>query len=293
MAQTKGFSSAAHRLNITQSALSQRVKNLEEELGLTLFIRIPTVELTESGERLLRYCQTRDSLEGEVVQDLNVSKAFEITGTIKIASYSSVLRSVIIPALRPLLEKHPNVLCEFVCAGMSALPGLLQRAEVDFIVMDYRLERANLQTETLGQERYVLIQSKKASARHDILLDNDAEDRTTELFFRNQGGKVAKYRRSYFDDCYGIIDGVLMGLGRAVMPEHLIDDKAKIQIVKGHKPYQVDVVLHYYQQPFYPKLHQAVMDQLKTGAAHFLNLKNPAVTKNKNRSQQSGSVSKH
>lgn len=271
VAKTNGFSSAAKQLNVTQSALSQRIKNLEDELGLTLFIRTPTgATLTEQGERLLRYCQTRDSMEEELIHDLNISKAFELTGTIKIASYSSVLRSVLIPALKPLMEKHPNILCEFICSNMSELPGMLQRAEVDFIVMDYRLEKANLQIEALGHEKFVVIESKKESKRDDIFLDNDSEDRATELFFKAQGTKAPKYRRSYFDDCYGIIDGVALGLGRAVMSEHLVADNSKIKVIKGHKPYKVDVVLHYYQQPFYSKLHQAVIESLVKGASHYL-----------------------
>lgn len=81
VAKTEGFSSAAKHLNVTQAALSQRIKNLEAELGLTLFIRRPTgATLTEQGERLLRYCQTRDSLEVELVHDLNVPNTLEIVG---------------------------------------------------------------------------------------------------------------------------------------------------------------------------------------------------------------------
>lgn len=271
VAKTNGFSSAAKQLHVTQSALSQRIKNLEDELGLTLFIRTPTgATLTEQGERLLRYCQTRDSMEEELIHDLNISKAFELTGTIKIAGYSSVLRSVLIPTLRPLLEKYPNILCEFICANMSELPGLLQRAEVDFIVMDYRMEKSNLQTEVLGQEKWVLIESKKESRRDDIFLDNDVEDSATEVFFKNQGVKTPKYRRSYFDDCYGIIDGVALGLGRAVMSEHLVLNNSKIKIIKSYKPYKVDVVLHYYQQSFYSKLHQAVIASLVEGSSRCL-----------------------
>lgn len=272
VAQTAGFSSAAKVLNVTQSALSQRIKNLEDELGLTLFIRTPTgASLTEQGEKLLRYCQTRDSLERELLQELNVSKTIEMAGAVRIAAYSSVLRSVLIPALRPFLEKHPHLLCEFTSAKMAELPGMLQRAEVDFIVMDYRLERSNLQTLTLGQEKYVLIESaKNPDERHDVFLDNDADDRATELFFKAQGGKTPKYRRSYFDDCYGIIDGVSLGIGRAVMPEHLVVGRSKIKIVKGYKPYKVDVVLHYYQQPFYSKLHQAVIQTLTQRAGACL-----------------------
>lgn len=272
VAQTQGFSSGAAKLNITQSALSQRVKNLEEQLGLALFIRTPNgAKLTEQGERLLRYCQTRDSLEFELIQELNGIKTSEISGTIRLAGYSSVLRSIVIPTLQPLLENHPQILCNFICADMSEIPGLLQRNEVDFIVMDHKLERSNLETVILGQEKYVLIEGRvKSSKRDDIFLDNDFTDSATENFFKFQGKKFLKHRRSYFDDCYGIIDGVASGLGKAVMPEHLVADNSQIKISKDFKPYKVDVVLHYYHQPFYSKLHQAVFETLSKSSSSFL-----------------------
>lgn len=271
VAQTEGFSSAAKVLNITQSALSQRIRNLESDLGLTLFIRTPNgATLTSHGERLLRYCQTRDSLEGELVHDLNVSKTFEVSGTIRLATYSSVFRSVILPALKPLLHKHPNILCDFVCTTMDKLPGMLQRAETDFVIMDYKLERAGIETAALGKEKYVVIESRRESEREDIYLDNEASDRATEIFWRAQGSKAPKYRRSYFSDCYGIIEGVALGLGRAVMPEHLVADSSQVKVVRGHKPCAMDVVLHYYHQPYYSKLHQAVIDALNVKAPSLL-----------------------
>lgn len=271
VAQSASFSLAAEKLHMTQSALSQRIKNLESEMGLTLFIRHPTgVSLTEHGERLLRYCQTKNSLESELIHDLNLDKNHELSGNLRIATYSSVFRSVLIPSLKPLLEKNTNILCEFVCAHMSELPGMLQRGEVDFIIMDYLLERAHLQTHVLGQEKYILIEPTKASDRQDIFLDNAADDRATELFLKAQSGKAAKFRRSYFDDCYGIIDAVAMGLGRAVMPEHLVANNKYVKIAKGSKPFKLDVVLHYHQQSFYSKLHQAVIKNLQDNAPRYL-----------------------
>lgn len=263
VAKTEGFSSGAAQLNITQSALSQRIKNLEEELGLTLFIRTPTgAALTESGEKLLRYCQTKNSLEVELIQDLNGSKNSEISGTIRLACYSSVLRSVIIPALRPFLQKHPQILCDFKCVDMPNLPGLLQRGEVDFIIMDYSLQKSNIESVILGQEKYVLIECGKSLERENVFLDNDSTDLATENFFKAQGIKAPKYQRSYFDDCYGIIDGVSLGLGKAVMPEYLVANNSKVKIAKGYKPYRVNIVLHHYHQPFYSKLHNQVIEQL-------------------------------
>ena len=53
-AETLSFSEAARALNVAQSTLSQQVKQLEDELGVTLFERGPhSISLTEPGERLL------------------------------------------------------------------------------------------------------------------------------------------------------------------------------------------------------------------------------------------------
>ncbi|MEO0335780.1 MAG: LysR family transcriptional regulator, partial [Pseudomonadota bacterium] len=271
IAKSGGFSQATEVLHVSQSALSQRIKNLEEEMGLTLFVRTPSgVILTEQGERLLRYCQTRDSLEEELVQELNASNSFEVAGTVRIGSYSSVFRSVVVPALSPLLKKYPNILCEFSCAEVRELPGMLQRAEVDFVIMDYRLDQANLETEVLGQEKFVVIKSKSFSSRNEIFLDNDRNDKATESFFISQKKRAFKYRRSYFGDCYGIIDGVKAGLGRAIMSEHLISGDKSLQIADEYKPYRRDVVLHYYKQPFYSRLSQIVVDTLKRESKAYL-----------------------
>src|SRR4029079_6411965 len=63
-ARSLNFSLARNDMLITQSALSQRIKGLEEELDLTLFVRLPRgVQLTEAGARLLRYCKARSWME--------------------------------------------------------------------------------------------------------------------------------------------------------------------------------------------------------------------------------------
>ncbi len=70
-ARALNFSQAAEQLHITQPGLSQRIKALEDDLGLTLFTRLPRgVQLTEAGARMLKYCQARASMEEELVEHL-------------------------------------------------------------------------------------------------------------------------------------------------------------------------------------------------------------------------------
>ena len=71
IAKTGNFTRAAAALHITQSALSQRIKQLEEELGVTLLIRERSgTVLTTEGERMLRYCQLQSTMEEEMLRDI-------------------------------------------------------------------------------------------------------------------------------------------------------------------------------------------------------------------------------
>ena len=54
IAETKTFTAGARRVNVTQAAISMQIRQLEDEVGIPLFIRTPRrVILTEAGERLL------------------------------------------------------------------------------------------------------------------------------------------------------------------------------------------------------------------------------------------------
>ena len=58
VAQQKSFSKAARSLHISQSAISRMIKSLEDEMGVTLFIRnAKTVELTAPGTIFLNYAK--------------------------------------------------------------------------------------------------------------------------------------------------------------------------------------------------------------------------------------------
>src|ERR1700683_3915215 len=91
VAQGLSFTKAALKLHVTQSALSQRILNLEDELETTLFIREKSgLSLTEVGLELLRHCQTRSTLEDDFLSSIK-SKTNNLSGTLRIAGFSSVM----------------------------------------------------------------------------------------------------------------------------------------------------------------------------------------------------------
>jgi len=272
VAKNLSFSKAAKSLHITQSALSQRIKNLEDDIGITLIIRDPSgIRITEMGERLLRYCQMRDTLEQDLLHDLIPKKTGEYAGIIRIGAFSSVIRSIIIPALSQFLRKNPKVQCDFITAEMHTLPSMMQRAEFDFIVTDFKIDRPNITSHIVGYEDYVVIESIKYQSPEDVYIDNSPDDMATEHFFNAQKNKTPKYRRLFLGGTYNIMTAVEEGLGRAVMPRHLIKEaRYPVKVVEGFIPFKRNIILHYFTQSFYPKLHQAIVDELNANCVNYL-----------------------
>ncbi len=52
------------------------------------------------------------------------------------------------------------------------------------------------------------------------------------------------------------------GVGRAVVPVHLLDPSMPVRVVPGFRPIDVPVFLHYHHQPYYTRLQQAVLETL-------------------------------
>lgn len=260
VARTQSFSAAASVLHVTQPALSQRIQSLERALGLTLFVRDRKgLRMTDAGLKLLRYCEVKDRLEAEVLAELKGPTTGPLGGAVRLAGYSSVLRSVLLPALAGLFRAHPEVRFELGRRETRELPGALERGEVDYIVLDRELERASLETHLLGHEKYVAIATKSAP---EVYLDHDPEDRVTEHYLRLQGDRRSRLRRAFVADVDGILAGVALGLGRGVVPRHLVPRKAPFEVEAPRRAVELPVVLHHFRQPHYTRLHEAVVATL-------------------------------
>jgi DNA-binding transcriptional LysR family regulator len=262
------FTKAAAALHITQSALSQRIKNLEEELGNTLIIRDRAgLRLTEQGHELLRYCQSKAAVEEQVLSRVQGRSTKGYNGTLRIGAFSSIASSVVLPALANLLETNPGLRLQLIVRELYELRPLLKSGQIDFMIIDEELQQESIRTRVLGFENYVLIQ-KRGYKGPDIYLDHDEEDSITIKYLKQK--TASKLQRHYLDDISGIIEGVHLGLGRAVVPQHLTIGMRSIEILEPKKMLSVPVVLHFYEQSFYSPLQQAVMETLVEKCAGLL-----------------------
>lgn len=114
VAEEQSFTRAAGKLGMSQSALSQIVRRLEERLGLRLLARTTrSVAPTEAGERLL--ASMSPLLRG---LDASVAALGELrdkpSGTIRITTVEHAARTIIRPVLTRLLPDYPDVKVEVV-----------------------------------------------------------------------------------------------------------------------------------------------------------------------------------
>lgn len=255
----KSFSAAAKSLSLTQSALSQRVLKLEDELGATLFVREPAgIRLTDLGEKLLRYCESKERLEEEFL----ASGPDEIRGSLRVGSFSTLTQSVLLPIIAELVKEHPGIQLELVNGEMRELPAMLSSGRVDFLFSGSPIEKQGVESVLLGHEENVLVRPSQGKYR-DAYLDHDPEDNTTLEFFRLQGKKLPALHRSYLDEIYTILDGVKLGLGQAVAPLHIVKGRKGIEIAPGYKPLRSPVYLSHYGQAYYTRLQKIALGRFR------------------------------
>ncbi len=113
VAREGSFTRAAAVLGVTQSALSQAIRGLEERLDIRLLTRTTrSVSPTPAGERLLNAIGSRfDEIEGEL--DALTELRDKPAGTVRITCGDHVLRTTLQPRLTPLLREYPDVHVEF------------------------------------------------------------------------------------------------------------------------------------------------------------------------------------
>ncbi|WP_233867440.1 LysR family transcriptional regulator [Paraburkholderia adhaesiva] len=114
VAREGSFTRAAAKLGVSQSALSQTVRNLEARLGLRLLTRTTrNVSPTQAGERLIQSVGPRlDEIEAE----LNALTALRDTpaGTVRIAAGDHAAEMLLWPVIERLLPDYPDITIEIV-----------------------------------------------------------------------------------------------------------------------------------------------------------------------------------
>lgn len=109
VAETKSFTTAARRLGVTRSAVSQTIRRMEDELGIALVHRTSrSVSLTEAGDQLYRRVAPAIS-EVSIALETTRDRDAAPSGLLRIAASSIAERFISGPLLASFAEQHPGI----------------------------------------------------------------------------------------------------------------------------------------------------------------------------------------
>lgn len=132
-AELLNFSEAGKTLFVTQSTLSQQIRQLETELNVQLFQRNShTVRLTEAGEELLPYA-LRTLQAADTCFDRVHDLQHLLTGTLNIGvtyTFSPILTETV----QAFMRQYPEVKLNIYYKTMAELMEMLGKREVDFVL---------------------------------------------------------------------------------------------------------------------------------------------------------------
>lgn len=153
------------RINfVTQSAVSQAIRGLEDELGTKLIHHGKnSFDLTDSGQVAFKEC----GVIFGAIENLkaNLTRAsHELTGLLKIAATNSIALTILASTLKALTKKHPNLTIQLKLGNSDQVKEYLrtQEAEIGFILEDDEMDE--LHSTFVMEGKFLLVGSPKVVA---------------------------------------------------------------------------------------------------------------------------------
>ncbi|MFG1247817.1 LysR family transcriptional regulator [Xanthobacter flavus] len=130
-AERGSFRRAAKALKIQESAISRRIRDLEDELGAALFIRHHGgVDLTQAGQRFLVRARKAITQIGHAAMDVGSIGRGE-AGTVRIGIFSSLASGFLADLLRAYAAANPTIRPDLVEGGPSGHIAAIRRHHID------------------------------------------------------------------------------------------------------------------------------------------------------------------
>ncbi len=264
---------AATSIHLTQTAVTQRIRGLEQRLHATLFIRTRRgMALTPEGEALLHYCRSVQVMEGETLSKFKGLGQTYITD-LKISAPSSLMRSRIIPACIPIMKKFPNLLMHYSVNDVESRHLALQQGECDFAICIPQHVSLEMACKTLMPEEYILVATQKWEKRKltdviksEHIIDFNVQDNMTFNYLRHYGLlRNADKNRHFVNNIEALVELVSSGVGYTVLTKEMFALFAKpkklIALNQGKKLFS-PLSLCWYPRPILPPYFKWVIDSI-------------------------------
>jgi DNA-binding transcriptional LysR family regulator len=134
VADATSMTVAARRLHMTQGAVSQQIKRLEQMVGQVLLVRGRNGNsLTTEGERLLRQARKLVDLNDQVVASMRIA---DISGTVRLGVPHDLMGAHMPPVLQAFTLRYPLVTINLVAGSSAELKSAFDDGKVDLAITE-------------------------------------------------------------------------------------------------------------------------------------------------------------
>lgn len=236
--QAGSFEGAAKVLNVTPSAISQRVKLLEERLGVVLIERGAPCVATERGAWLCRHMEHVGMLERELMKHLpRLAAPGEPADrvTLNIAANADSLGTWLLPAVSAF-TRTSDYLLKFAVDDEDHTVEWLQRGRVLAAVTSIAKPVQGCRAIPLGAMRYHATASPEYFERHFAAgvtpeaiarapaITFNQKDRLQDEWIRRTLGRSIAYPTHWLPSTQSFVDASLLGIGWGLNPARLVRD---------------------------------------------------------------------
>ena len=157
IAQTEHLTQSAQNLFVTQSTLSHGLRQLEQELDVTLFDRLGRgLKLSQAGAEFRVYA-TRALKEIEAGRMALADLSGLQSGKLTVGAFPTFLNTVVPVTVASFSQSHPRVMVEVRDLRAGSIEALLLRGELDLGIAFHPTEHEEIETEPLFDERMLLV----------------------------------------------------------------------------------------------------------------------------------------
>lgn len=264
---------AAESLFLTQTAVTQRIHQLEQRMKTTLFIRSRRgMLLTIEGEQLHRYCQRVAEMGGEVLASIH-GAGISSNLRVKIAGQTSIMRSRIIPQCQSVMKAFPKLHISFLIDDSIDITQRLKSGEFDFVIVQPEQVAREMKSKRLTPEHYLLVCSSKWQNRkldeiisQEKIIDFDQDDQMTFSYLKEYGLLAnLQPERHFVNNTESIAQLFIAEFGYGVLTKEFAEPYIKsgeLCIINQEKTYLNAFSLAWYPRPEQPRYFSAIIDAI-------------------------------
>ena len=232
-----GFERAAVRLSITQSAVSQRLRALEAQVGTVLLVRSRPVKPTTAGRLLIKHAMQMRLLRADLESDLQElapnSGAPREDERISIAVNADSIATWALSALDPLVQA--GLPLEIITDDQDFTHDWLREGQVLGCVTTLKQALRGCKVLPLGAMQYVAVVSRDYAQAHcpqgltphnfrsiPFVAFNRKDDLQSEFVGRALNLRRVSLSQRFVPSSEGQVRAVLAGWGASVVPELLV-----------------------------------------------------------------------